>query len=73
VAEKVKDAKSGFGFDVMAEDYGDMEAKGIIDPLKVMRIALRNASSTAAMALITEALVSDIPEKEKIPVPPMPD
>jgi len=73
VAEKVKSAKSGFGFDVTAEDYGDMEEKGIIDPLKVMRIALRNASSTAAMALITEALVADIPEKEKIPVPPMPE
>jgi chaperonin GroEL len=73
VVEKVKNAKLGFGFDVMTEEYGDMEEKGIIDPLKVMRIALRNASSTAAMALITEALVADIPEKEKTPVPPMPE
>jgi chaperonin GroEL len=50
-----------------------MEEKGIIDPLKVTRTALQNAASTAAMALITEAKVTDIPEKEKTPVPPSPE
>ena len=72
VIEKVKTSKPGFGFDVEKEEYGDMEEKGIIDPLKVTRTALQNAASTAAMVLITEAMVTDIPEKEKMPVPPPP-
>lgn len=63
VIEKVKNSKPGFGFDVVKEEYGNMEEKGIIDPLKVTRTALQNAVSTAAMALITEALVTDIPEE----------
>ncbi len=59
------------GFDVLAEDYGDMLAKGIIDPAKVTRSAVENAVSIAAMILTTEALVTDIPEKEKSgPTPP---
>ena len=54
--------KAGFGYDVMAERYVDMESAGIVDPLKVTRTALQNAASVAAMALITEALVADKPE-----------
>ena len=73
VLEKVKNSKPGVGYDVVREEYGDMEEKGIIDPLKVTRTALQNAASTAVMALITEALVTDIPEKEKAPMPPMPE
>ncbi len=61
------------GFDVLAEDYGDMVTKGIIDPAKVTRSAMENAASIAAMILTTEALVSDIPEEEKAPMPPMPE
>jgi len=53
------------GFDVMAEDYGDMVEKQIIDPAKVTRGGLENAASIAAMILTTEALITDIPEKEK--------
>jgi len=53
------------GFDVMSEDYGDLVAKQIIDPAKVTRGGLENAASIAAMILTTEALISDIPEKEK--------
>jgi chaperonin GroEL len=56
------------GYDVLAQDYGDMVKKGIIDPAKVTRSAVENAASIAAMILTTEALVTDIPEKE----PPMP-
>ena len=63
-AQKEHDNKR-FGFDVMAEDYGDMVAKQIIDPAKVTRGGLENAASIAAMILTTEALISDIPEKEK--------
>jgi len=73
ILEKVKSSKDGYGFDVIKEEYGNMEEKGIIDPLKVTRTALQNAASTAAMALITEALVTDIPEKEKKTTPPMPE
>jgi len=73
VLEKVRGSKNGFGFDIIKEEYGDMEEKGIIDPLKVTRTALQNAASTAAMALITLALVANTPEKEKTPVPPMPE
>jgi chaperonin GroEL len=62
------------GFDVLLEDYGDMVEKGIIDPAKVTRSALENAASIAAMILTTEALVTDIPEKERAPAaPPMPE
>jgi len=61
------------GFDVLAMDYGDMPKKGIIDPAKVTRSALENAVSIAAMILTTEALITDIPEKEKPAAPPMPE
>jgi chaperonin GroEL len=51
--------------------YVDMLKAGIIDPLKVTRSALQNAASVAALMLTTEALVTEIPEKEKAPaVPP---
>ncbi len=74
VIDKVKRSKKGTGFDAGKGDYGDMVAKGIIDPLKVTRTALENASSIATMILTTEALVTDIPEKEKTPpMPPMPE
>jgi chaperonin GroEL len=64
---RVRDLKSGFGYDVMTEDYVDMEAAGIVDPLKVARVALQNAASVAAMALITEAMISDKPEPKDKP------
>jgi chaperonin GroEL len=65
---------SRIGFDVMAEEYVDMVKSGIIDPAKVTRGALSNAASIAAMILTTEALVTDVPEKEKpAAAPPMPE
>jgi len=66
---------SSLGFNVMTEEYEDMLTAGIIDPAKVTRSALQNASSIAAMILTTEALITDAPEKEKAPMgaPPMPD
>jgi chaperonin GroEL len=65
-----EDSNLAIGFDVLALDYGDMNKKGIIDPAKVTRSALENAASIASMILTTEALVTEIPEKEK--APPMP-
>jgi chaperonin GroEL len=74
VVDKVKRGKKGSGFDALKDDYGDMVSKGIIDPLKVTRTGLENASSIANMILTTEALVTDIPEKEKTPpMPAMPE
>jgi len=73
VVDKVKRSKKGVGYDALCDDYGDMVAKGIIDPLKVTRTGLENASSIANMILTTESLVTDIPEKEKPPMPPMPE
>jgi chaperonin GroEL len=58
------------GYDVISEEYVDMVTAGIIDPAKVTRGGLENAASIAAMILTTEALITDIPEKEK--TPPMP-
>jgi chaperonin GroEL len=58
------------GFDVIKEEYGDMVQFGVIDPAKVTRGALENAASIAAMILTTEALITDVPEKEKPPAMP---
>ena len=67
IVDAVKKSKAGVGYDAEADEFGDMVAKGIIDPTKVVRSALENAASIAAMVLITESLVADIPEKEKTP------
>ncbi|NLE45124.1 MAG: chaperonin GroEL [Chloroflexi bacterium] len=61
------------GYDVMAGEYVDMVKAGIIDPAKVTKGALSNAASIAAMILSTEALVADIPEKEKPAPAPAPE
>ena len=63
ILEKVRNSgKNGYGFDAYKEEYCDMVASGIIDPAKVTRSALENASSVAAMVLTTESLVADKPE-----------
>jgi chaperonin GroEL len=58
------------GFNVISEVYVDMIKDGVIDPAKVTRGALENAASIAAMILTTEALITDVPEKEKGPMMP---
>ena len=69
-----KDKKNNaIGFDVLAMEYDDMPKRGIIDPAKVTRSAVQNAASIAAMILTTEALVTDIKEKEKPAPAPMPE
>jgi chaperonin GroEL len=72
VAEKVRgNSNANFGFDAQSETYGDLVEAGVIDPTKVTRTALQNAASIASLMLTTEALVSEIPEKEeKHPMPP---
>ncbi len=69
-AQKRQKNKS-IGYDVMRDEYIDMVKGGVIDPAKVTRGALENAASIASMILTTEALITDIPEKEKqAPMPP---
>ncbi len=64
VAEKVKALGLGQGLNAATGEYGDLMAMGVIDPVKVTRSALQNAASIAALILITETTVSDIPEKK---------
>lgn len=59
----VKKKTVGYGYDAYTESYGDMIKKGIVDPAKVTRSALQNASSVAEMVLTTESLVADKPEE----------
>ena len=63
VAEKVRNLPTGEGLDAATGEYGDLVAKGIIDPAKVTRSALQNAASIAALFLTTEAVIADKPEK----------
>jgi len=70
VVEEVKKRKGNEGYDVAADQYTDLVKAGIVDPTKVTRSALQNAASIAGLLLTTEALVTEIPEKEK--TPPMP-
>ena len=68
VSEAVKKSDKGIGFNALTNEYVDMIKAGIVDPAKVVRSALQNAASIAAMILTTETLVADKPE----PNPPMP-
>jgi len=72
VVQKVKDGSGAFGFNAETEDYEDLLEAGIIDPTKVARTALENASSIAGLMVTTECLVTELPEKEKKPGPPAP-
>ncbi len=70
VVEKVrKDKSATFGYNAASDTYGDMVKSGVIDPTKVARTALQNASSIAGLLLTTEALVAEIPEEKKAPMP----
>ncbi|MFH1169128.1 MAG: chaperonin GroEL [Chloroflexota bacterium] len=70
VVDTVKKSPPGVGYNAETDEFVDMAKNGIIDPTKVVRSALENAASIAVMVLVTEALVADIPEKEKVPSMP---
>jgi chaperonin GroEL len=70
VVQKVLEKSGAYGFNAETEQYEDLMEAGIIDPTKVTRIALQNASSIAGLMVTTEALVTEIPEKKE--KPPMP-
>ncbi len=71
VIDKVYSKEPNYGYNAETEQYGDMVKMGVIDPTKVCRTALQNASSIASLLLTTEALIADKPEKKE-PMPPMP-
>jgi len=70
IVEEVKKRKGNEGYDVSADEFTDLVKAGIVDPTKVARSALQNAASISGLLLTTEALVTELPEKEK--TPPMP-
>jgi chaperonin GroEL len=71
VVERVKNEKAAHGFNAETEEYEDLTKAGVIDPTKVVRFALQNASSVASLLLTTEATVAEKPEeKEQMPMPP---
>ncbi len=74
VRRKQEEANNkNIGYDVLKEEYVDMVKVGIIDPAKVTKGAMENAASIAAMILTTEALITDVPEENAPPMPPMPE
>jgi chaperonin GroEL len=71
VVEKVREnGNPNFGFNAATDTYEDLVAAGVIDPTKVTRTALQNASSIASLMLTTEAMVAEIPEKKAAPAGP---
>jgi chaperonin GroEL len=65
VVQMIKQKKGGWGFNAATGVYEDLTAAGIVDPAKVARSALQNASSVAALMLITEAIITEKPEEEE--------
>ena len=70
IIQKVREGKKDFGFNARNNQYENMIASGVIDPTKVTRMALENASSISGLLLTTEAVVTEIKEDE--PAMPMP-
>ena len=70
VVQKVSEGEGAFGFNARTEDYEDLVKAGVIDPAKVVRVALEHAASVEGMLLTTECVNSDIPE-ENPAMPPM--
>jgi chaperonin GroEL len=64
VVNKVKESKGSFGYNAATNQYEDLVKAGVIDPTKVVRAALQNAASVAALMLTTEALIAEKPKKK---------
>jgi chaperonin GroEL len=71
VVGKIMDAnKAAYGYDAQNDKYGDLIKMGIVDPVKVVRIALQDAASVAGLLVTTEAGVAEAPKKEEAALPP---
>jgi chaperonin GroEL len=73
ILNKVSEGEGTFGFNAATGEYGDMLEMGILDPTKVTRLALQNATSVAGLLLTTEAMVAELPKEEGAAGPAMPD
>ena len=73
VLNKVRDGEGNFGYNAASGEYGDMLEMGILDPTKVTRLALQNATSVAGLLLTTEAMVAELPREDREPAGGMPD
>jgi chaperonin GroEL len=69
VVDRMRTGTGNMGFDAARKQYVDLVAEGIVDPTKVVRIALENAVSVASVLLLTEATMTEIPEPAKAPEP----
>ncbi len=68
---EVVKGKGDYGYDAATDEYGDMIARGILDPTKVTRFALQNAASISGLLLTTEAMVAEAPKEDASPMPDM--
>ena len=73
VLNKVKEQQGNYGYNAQSGEYGDMIEMGILDPTKVVRVALQNASSIAGLMITTEAMIAEAPKKEVLAQPGMED
>ncbi|MFV0328913.1 MAG: chaperonin GroEL [Dysgonomonas sp.] len=71
VVQKVREGKADFGYNARTDVYENLNASGVIDPAKVVRVALENAASIAGMFLTTECIIADKKEENPMPMPPM--
>ncbi|MDP8276793.1 MAG: TCP-1/cpn60 chaperonin family protein, partial [Candidatus Euphemobacter frigidus] len=70
IVQEILKGKGDYGYNVETGKYGSMYADGVLDPTKVTRTALQNASSIASLMITTECIITEVPEEEKMP--PMP-
>jgi chaperonin GroEL len=70
VSRVLANKSQSFGFDAQTEDYVDMLAAGIVDPAKVVRVALQDAASIAGLLITTEAMIAEAPKRESAPAMP---
>jgi len=73
VLNQVAEGKGSYGYNAATNEFGDLIEMGILDPTKVVRIALQNAASVASLLLTTEVMVAEAPKKEEAPAGGMPD
>ena len=71
VLNKVKESSGNFGYNAQSEEYGDMIEMGVLDPTKVVRVALQNASSIAGLMITTEVTIAELPEEKSKVAPGM--
>ena len=67
---RVKEGQGNFGYNAQNDEFGDLIEMGVLDPTKVVRVALQNAASIAGLMITTEAMIAELPGKPEPAVPP---